>query len=64
MCLQFGIKSTVLNAELPQNSRLHILEVCSGDGLGELDTMYFHFDAFLCFGSETTIICGMEIVII
>ena len=26
--LQFGIKSAVLNAELPQNSRLHILEVC------------------------------------
>ena len=25
---QFGIKSAVLNAELPQNSRLHILEVC------------------------------------
>lgn len=24
---QFGIKSAVLNAELPQNSRLHILEV-------------------------------------
>ncbi|RRT52305.1 hypothetical protein B296_00050549 [Ensete ventricosum] len=25
---QFGIRSSVLNAELPQNSRLHILEVC------------------------------------
>lgn len=28
LLLQFGIKSAVLNAELPQNSRLHILEVC------------------------------------
>lgn len=26
--MQFSIKSAVLNAELPQNSRLHILEVC------------------------------------
>jgi hypothetical protein len=25
--LQFGIRSAVLNAELPQNSRLHIIEV-------------------------------------
>lgn len=25
--LQFGIRSAVLNSELPQNSRLHILEV-------------------------------------
>lgn len=25
--IQFGIKCAVLNAELPQNSRLHILEV-------------------------------------
>jgi hypothetical protein len=25
--IQFGIRSAVLNAELPQNSRLHIIEV-------------------------------------
>lgn len=26
--MQFGIRSAVLNSELPQNSRIHILEVC------------------------------------
>lgn len=31
VCVQFGIRSAVLNAELPQNSRLHILEVCCGN---------------------------------
>lgn len=25
--MQFGIRSAVLNSELPQNSRIHILEV-------------------------------------
>jgi hypothetical protein len=31
--IQFGIRSAVLNAELPQNSRLHIIEVAIFHGL-------------------------------
>ncbi|RWW11353.1 hypothetical protein GW17_00025043 [Ensete ventricosum] len=39
---QFGIRSSVLNAELPQNSRLHILEVSSAEEgiLAEVKSMF------------------------